>query len=140
MQTQTSYIIYICRIQDVYVYKRLKIYIYLLVDVGRVAIAGPYAEIGRTLSVLRVQCSLRHSCIHLPFCAFYSLFHFSKTTSSKRINFFANQRIFMRILVFPSPLPDSILQNSHKIWGMERQLLFTYQQNILQHYIQQTVR
>ena len=60
MQTQTSYIIYIgC----LCVQTLINIYILTLqVDVGRVAMAGRYAEIGKTLSVICVQCSQRHSC------------------------------------------------------------------------------
>ena len=54
---------------------------------------------------------------------FCSLSFKSKTTSSERKNFFTNKWIFMRILVFPSPFTDSILQNSHKSRGMETQLL-----------------
>ena len=43
-----------------YTIDKKKIYT-LQVDVGRVAMAGRYAEILKTLSVLCVQCSLRHS-------------------------------------------------------------------------------
>ena len=64
----------------------------LHVDVGRVAMAGRYAEIGKTVSVFKV-CYVTADSQNVfpsPILRIYSVLRFSKTTSSERINFFAN--------------------------------------------------
>ena len=57
----------------------------LHIDVGRVAMAGRYAEIGKTVA----KCD-SENVFPSPILRIYSVSHFSKTTSSERINFFAN--------------------------------------------------
>ena len=66
----------------------------LQVHVGRVAMAGRYAEIGKTCQScvfkVRYVTAVSKSVFPSPFLQIYSLSHFSKTTSSERIKCLAN--------------------------------------------------